>query len=139
MDPVGDLALLASPRPADRFAAEDRIRAGGVDGVRALERLLAVEGVPDELRGRAREPHGSILHDGAVEAFRRALPDPTAPDLWAGAVAIATEGHPGLDPRDVERGLEALVADARAVVPDSADVAARVGKLTEWLSHEKGF
>src|SRR5207237_3263054 len=103
-------------------AAEDRIRSLGADGVRALERLLAVDGVPDELRARARDLHGSLLCASAVEAFREAVPDPTAPELWPAAVAIAAEAHPEFDPTGVERGLEALVEGARRAVPDTVGV-----------------
>ena len=46
-----------------------------------------------------------LVREQAVDAFRAAIPDPEVPDLWAGAVAIAAEGHPGLDRAPLDRRL----------------------------------
>jgi regulator of sirC expression with transglutaminase-like and TPR domain len=139
MDPVGDLAGLASPDPRARFAAEDRLRASGEPGIRALAHLLGCDGVPEALRARVSDLLGTLLRDGAVETFRGAVPDPADPDLWAGAVAIAAEGHPGLDRAAVDRRLDGLVSGARRVVPDDAPVPDRVQRLTAYLSRDEGF
>jgi regulator of sirC expression with transglutaminase-like and TPR domain len=139
MNPIGDLTLLTSTDPRVRFAAEDRLRAAGADGVLALERLFDTNGVPDDLIDRADDLHEEILSGLAVEAFRAAIPDPAAPDLWTGAVAIAAEGHPKLDVADVDRRLAALVEAARQAVPSSDDVGGRVARLTTWLFEMQGF
>lgn len=139
MDPVGDLVGLASPDPRVRFAAEDRLRAAGPAGVAALDRLLAVERLPDVLRARAADLVGSILHDRAVDAFRAALPDPAAPDLWAGAVAIAAEAHPVLDFDGLARDLDAIVAGARAADAPAASAVDRARRLTAFLADAAGF
>jgi regulator of sirC expression with transglutaminase-like and TPR domain len=134
MDPVGDLAGLASSDPRVRFAAEDRLRAAGPAGIEALGRLLAVEELPEPLRARAADLAGSILHDRAVEAFRAALPDPAAPDVWAGAVAVAAEAHPALDVVALDRTLDALVADVGAADDPDAPADVRVRALTAALA-----
>ena len=139
MDPVGDLALLASPDPRARIAAEGRLRAAGPAGIDALSRLLACDPLPAGFRARAGELLGTILHETALEAFRRAVPDPQAPDLWAGAVAIAAEGHPALDAAAIDGRLEALVTAARVAAPAGSPVPARAERLTRWLFEEQGF
>ncbi len=139
MDPVGDLALLASADPRQRFAAEERLAKAGPRGIEALARLVACDGVPDALRARASDLHGRLLYEGAVAAFKAAVPDPTGPDLWAGAVAIAAEGHPGLDATEAERRLAGLVEGARSVVPAGAPISRRVRRLTEFLARDSGF
>lgn len=138
MDPLGDLALLASHDPRVRFAAEDRLRAAGPTGVDALARLAAHDDVPEPLRSRAADLLGSLLHEGAVRTFRASV-DPDAPDLWAGAVAIAAEGHPTLDAPALDRRLDALVDAARGAVPSDAPPEARARALTTWWSGERGF
>jgi regulator of sirC expression with transglutaminase-like and TPR domain len=139
MDPVGDLAGLASPDPRARFAAEARLAASGEPGIRALAHLLSCDGVPDGLRARAADLLGTLIREGAVATFRGAVPDPADPDLWAGAVAIAAEGHPGLDATEANRRLDDLVEGARRVVPDEAPVADRVERLTAYLARDEGF
>ena len=139
MDPVGDLALLASPDPRARLAAEGRLKAAGPAGIEALTRLLRCDPLPAGFRARASELLGSILHETALAAFTRAVPDPQAPDLWAGAVAIAAEGHPGLDAAAIDGRLEALVVGAQAAAPAGAPVPDRAQRLTRWLFEEQGF
>lgn len=134
MDPVGDLAGLASPDPRVRFAAEDRLRAAGAAGVEALGRLLSVEELPEPLRARAADLVGSILHDRAVDAFRAALPDPTAPDLWAGAVAVAAEAHPSLDAAALDRAVDDLAAVVGAKDDPAAPPPVRVRAITAALA-----
>ncbi|MBL9089450.1 MAG: tetratricopeptide repeat protein [Planctomycetia bacterium] len=134
MDPVGDLVGLASPDPRVRFAAEDRLRAAGVAGLEALGRLLLVDALPEPLRARAADLVGSILHDRAVEAFRAAVPDPAAPDLWAGAVAIAAEAHPALDAPALDREADALAREVGADDDPAAPVAQRVRAVTAGLA-----
>lgn len=134
MDPVGDLAGLASPDPRVRFAAEDRLRAAGPAGVEALGRLLLVDELPEPLRARAADLVGSILHDRAVDAFRAALPDPTAPDLWAGAVAIAAEAHPTLDVAGLDHAVERLAAEVGRADDPGAPPEARVRAVTAGLA-----
>jgi regulator of sirC expression with transglutaminase-like and TPR domain len=139
MDPVGDLAHLASADPRVRFAAEDRIRAAGPDGRRALARLLDCGGVPDPLRDRAADLLGSLLREGAVAAFRQAVPESGDVDLFAGAVAIAAEGHPALDAAAAARRLDEIVGGAASVVPPDAAVAVRAARLTDYLFRDLGY
>jgi len=139
LDPIGALSALASPDPRVRFAAEDRLRAAGPGGIEALGRLLSCDPVPDGLRVRAQDLLGCLVREQAVEAFRAAVPDPEAPDLWAGAVAIAAEGHPGLDRGPLDRRLGEIVEGARAAVPGEARLAERVGRLTAYLHDDLGF
>jgi regulator of sirC expression with transglutaminase-like and TPR domain len=138
-DPVGDLALLAARDPRVRFAAETRLRAAGAAGRSALGRLVACEPVPAILRARAADLLGTLLRELTVEAFRVAVPDPTRADLWPAAVAIATEGHPDLDPTEVDARLEGLVDDARHVVRDGLAPAERVARLTAFLHEDAGL
>ncbi len=139
LDPVGALAALASADPRVRFPAEERLRAAGPAGIEALGRLLSCDPLPEVLRARAQDLLGCLVREQAVAAFRAAIPDPEHPDLWAGAVAIAAEGHPGLDRAPVDRRLQEIVQGARAAVPGEARVAERVGRLTAYLHDDLGF
>ncbi len=139
MDPVGDLALLASPDPRVRLAAEERLRQAGPRGVEALERLTACEGVPEGLRNRAQDLAGTLLGESAVRAFSAAVPEFAEPDLWAGAVAIAAERHVSLDAAALSRRLDDLVEGARRAVPPDAAVPDRVGRLAAYLHGDLGF
>jgi len=138
-DPVGDLALLAARDPRVRFAAEARLRDAGGAGRTALARLVACEPLPDVLRARAADLLGTLRRERTVEAFRDAVPDPANAELWHAAVAIAAEGHRELDRAEVDRRLEALVTDARAIVPDSGPVADRAKRLTTFLHADAGL
>lgn len=139
LDPVGALAALASPDPRVRFPAEDRLRAAGPQGIEALGRLLSCDPLPDELRLRAQDLIGCLVREQAVAAFRAAIPEPEAPDLWAGAVAIAAEGHPGLDRAPIDRRLGEIIEGARAAVPTEARLPERVARLTAYLHDDLGF
>lgn len=139
MDLKDDIAGLASPDPRRRIPAEDRLRDAGAEAVRALREAVADPATAEPVQRRAADLLGWILHDGAVEAFRRATPAPELIDVWAGAVAIAAERHADLDPVGADRRLEEIVAGARDVVPAEASVADRAVRLTAYLHGELGF
>lgn len=139
MDANADPDLLASRDPRVRFAAEDRLRRAGPVGLEALARFVNTQGLSGAQRAPAADLLGSVLREGALEAFRSAVPDPTSPSLWSGAVAIAAEAHPALDLLALDRRRDELVAGARAVVPATGAVAGRVERLTAYLHHDLGF
>jgi regulator of sirC expression with transglutaminase-like and TPR domain len=141
VDPVGELRSLASPDPRLRLAAEERLAQAGPAGIEALARLLACHGVPDVLRTRATELHGTLVRAASYDAFVKAIPEPSKPDLWAGAVALGAEGHPRLDVGSIEKRLESLVEGARAVVGGAGGdaVPARVERLNRFLFEEQGY
>jgi regulator of sirC expression with transglutaminase-like and TPR domain len=139
VDPIGDLALLASPSPRVRFDAEDRLRRAGPEGRVALERLLAVEETPADLRDRAADLLGTIRREAALAAFRALVPEGREPDLWTAAVAIAAEGSAGVDLVAVNRRIDALVEGAKSAVPPGGSPAERAERLTSHLRHDLGF
>jgi regulator of sirC expression with transglutaminase-like and TPR domain len=138
-NPTDDLQRLTSDDPRVRFAVEKRLRDAGADGVLALERFMEAGSLSDDLLERADDLHEELSSELAVETFRAAIPDPSAPALWAGAVAIAAEGHAKLDTAEVDRRLAALVQAATEAVPASDDVASRVARLTTWLFEVEKF
>jgi regulator of sirC expression with transglutaminase-like and TPR domain len=139
VDPVGDLTLLASPDPRVRFDAEDRLRQAGADGRLALERLLAIEEAPPELRERATDLLGTIRREGALATFRALVPEGREPDLWTGAVAVAAEAQFVLDLVAVNLRLDAVVQGARSAVPAVGSPEERARRLTDHLRRDLGF
>jgi len=98
-----------------------------------VARLVRCEPLPAALSDRARDLLGSILRESAVRAFEAAIPDPAAPDLWAGAVAIAAEGRVDFDPAPANGRLEALVEGAEDAVPAGSPIPERVLSLNRYL------
>jgi regulator of sirC expression with transglutaminase-like and TPR domain len=134
-----DVLSLVSPDPRERLAAEERLAAAGPDGIEAVAGLLALEGIEPRLRARAEETHAELVRGAAYDAFVKAVPDPTHPDLWTGALALGAEGRPRLDAEAAEQGLSALVERARPAVLGGDGVREKAERLLRHVHDVEGY